>query len=108
MNEQQYHERVDQLFLAIEQWLEDSSEEIDFESQQGILTILLPSGTPLILSRQAVLQEVWLASSQGAYHFRLEKEWISTQGEPLLPLLVEIIQQQANITLPLPSQEKPS
>lgn len=102
MNEQQFHHRVDELFLAIEHWLEENSDEIDFESQEGLLTIILPSGSRLILSRQAALKEVWLASSQGAYHFRYHQEWISTKGESLFPLLMEIIQNQANITLTLP------
>jgi CyaY protein len=69
---------------------------------QGILTIFLPQGDQLILSRQAALKEIWLASHLGAFHFRYkDKEWITQQGQKLFPILVTIIKEQANVTLDL-------
>ncbi|MGE3318330.1 MAG: iron donor protein CyaY [Candidatus Berkiella sp.] len=90
MNEQQYHQTVDTLFLKIEAWLEDSDEMVDFDSQEGILTITFEQGDCLILSRQAALQEVWLASKQGAFHFRLHQEgWVTKHQQTLAQVLAD-------------------
>lgn len=100
MNEQQFHAEVDKLFLSLEEWLEQSSSEIDFESQEGMLMVLLPDGSQMILSRQTTLQEVWLASSIGAYHFRLvSHQWLTAQNQSLLQVIVDVVKQRANIAL---------
>lgn len=102
MNTKAFDSQVDELFFKIEEWIERSQSALDFEMQQGILTIFLPKGSQLILSRQAALQEVWLASKLGAYHFRCKgKEWVTEQGQKLLPTLAHIIQDQANVILDL-------
>jgi len=99
MNEQQYHQMVDTLFLKIEAWLEDSDESIDFDSQEGILTITFEQGDCLILSRQASLQEVWLAAKQGAFHFRLEQEtWVTKHRQTLVQTIADCAK-HAGVTL---------
>lgn len=99
MNEQLYHQTVDTLFLKIEAWLEESDEDIDFDSQEGILTITFLQGDCLILSRQAVLQEVWLASKQGAYHFQLQQgRWVTKQQAALAQVIADCAK-QAGLTL---------
>lgn len=99
MNEQLYHQTVDTLFLAIEAWLEESGEDIDFDSQEGILTITFLQGDCLILSRQAPLQEVWLASKQGAYHFQLQQGTWVTQHQETLAQVIADCAKHAGITL---------
>lgn len=98
MNEQQYHQMVDTLFLKIEAWIEDSDETIDFDSQEGILTITFEHGDCLILSRQTSLQEVWLASKQGAYHFQLSQgSWVTKHQQTLIPTLADCARQSGLI-----------
>jgi CyaY protein len=100
MNEQEFHAEVDKLFLGIEEWIEQSSSEMDFESQEGMLIIEFPDTTQMILSRQTTLQEVWLASPLGAYHFRLmSHQWLTAQNQSLLQVIVDVVKQKANITL---------
>ncbi len=102
MNEQAFHQQIDTLFFKIEEWIEKSETTLDFEMQEGILTLFLPEGSQLILSRQATLQEVWLASPLGAYHFRRAgEEWVTQQGEKLLPTLANIIENKAHVILDL-------
>jgi CyaY protein len=100
MNEQQYHTEVDKLFYAIEQALEKSALDIDFESQQGILTLELPNKGEIILSRQTALQEVWLASPLGAFHFQYQHhKWLTKQGQSLVTTLTEIVQKLMAVTV---------
>jgi CyaY protein len=90
MNEQQYHQIVDALFLKIEAWLEESGEEIDFDSQEGILTITFMQGDCLILSRQAAIQEVWLAGKKGAYHFLQQQgSWVTKHQQTLIQVIAD-------------------
>lgn len=90
MNEQQYHQTVDTLFLKIEAWLEDSDDMVDFDSQEGILTITFEQGDCIILSRQAALQEVWLASKRGAYHFSLKQgSWVTKHQQTLVQIMAD-------------------
>ncbi|MCS5712704.1 iron donor protein CyaY [Candidatus Berkiella aquae] len=99
MNEHQYHQMVDALFLKIEAWLETSEQDIDFDSQEGILTISFAMGGTVILSRQAPLQEVWLACVQGAFHFQYHQgEWVTLRQEKLAEILVACAK-QANVVL---------
>lgn len=99
MIDAQFHAKVDQLFLDIERWLEITDPNIDFESQEGILTVSLGDGC-IVLSRQAPVREIWLASPVGAYHFRdTPAGWLTLQEQSLLTLLIQIFQQCAGITL---------
>lgn len=99
MNELEYHQMVDTLFLKIEAWLEASDQDIDFDAQEGILTIAFPGANDLILSRQPVLQEVWLACAQGAFHFQYHQgNWRSKNQETLISVLADCAK-QANLRL---------
>ncbi|MFI4938134.1 MAG: iron donor protein CyaY [Candidatus Berkiellales bacterium] len=90
MDEQQFHAEVDALFLEVEKWLEDNNQDIDFESQEGRLTIITPQGSQLILSRQTPLREIWLAAKSGAYHFqKIQAQWCTQQGQTLFALLAQ-------------------
>jgi len=94
MNDAEFHAEVDALFLMIEESLEKDNPEIDFESHNGLLTLLLPQGDHVVLSRQVTLGEIWLASRKGAYHFqKVASGWVTRKGEVLLPLLSEILKE---------------
>jgi CyaY protein len=102
MNEKQFHDLTESLFFRIETWLEHENSDIDFETQQGILTITLPNESQILLSQQAQLKEIWLASPLGAYHFQLNaNQWLTRRGEELGQILVDIFQKQAGIKLNL-------
>ncbi len=99
MSEQQFHNRVDALFLAIEQWLEKEDVGLDFETQENILTITLPTEAQCIFSRQVILQEVWLATPLGAYHFQFTSLWETKQGQSLITVLQTTVEQLTGIVL---------
>lgn len=93
MNELEFQAEVDSVFLRLEEAIEKVSDDIDFESNQGILKIMLPSGT-VVLSRQSALQEIWLASPQGAYHFQYTAAgWATRGGQSLLVLIKAMLQE---------------
>lgn len=94
MNEREFHEKADKVFLKIEEWVEDIGEDIDIESQDGILTFILPNQHQVVLSRQTPLNEIWLAAKQGAYHFKYTNGcWVTQKGDSLNYVLAELFDQ---------------
>ena len=86
MNEAQFNELVDELMFSIEESIDDSGADIDYENSAGMLTITCEgNGTQIILSRQAAVGEIWLAAKSGGFHFKLkEGVWCNTvSGVPL-------------------------
>lgn len=91
MNEEAYHAKVEQLFLNVEHLLESVESDVETDQQEGLLLITLPEGSQLVFSRQPVLQELWLASPTGAFHFRhSDKGWVTLQGQTLSAILQSI------------------
>ena len=91
MTEAQFNQIVDELMFSIEESIDDSGADIDYENTAGMLTITCEAnGSQIILSRQPALGEVWLAAKSGGFHFKLDAEstesiWRNTvSGEPLM------------------------
>jgi CyaY protein len=96
MNEAQFNQRVDDIMYAIEETIDDSGADMDYENSGGMLTITCEgNGSQIILSRQAPLKEIWLAARSGGFHFSLQNTeggefWLNTvSGEPLVKMLSE-------------------
>jgi CyaY protein len=100
MNEAEFNQTVDELMFAIEESIDNSGADIDYENSAGMLTITCEAnGSQIILSRQPAIGEIWLAARSGGFHFRLqeterasdaERIWCNTQsGEPLSIMLSE-------------------
>ena len=52
MSEALFHERVDNLFLHVEEILDEADSDIDFVNSSGLLTISCENKSQVILSRQ--------------------------------------------------------
>lgn len=96
MTEAQFNQQVDELMFSIEETIDDSGADLDYENSGGMLTITCESnGSQIILSRQAPLREIWLAARSGGFHFNLQsteegEAWLNTvTREPLADMLSE-------------------
>lgn len=71
MNEAEFLSRSEQALRAIEQALEASGVDADFELKDaGVLEIEFADGSKLIVNRHAAAREIWLAARSGGFHFR--------------------------------------
>jgi CyaY protein len=102
MNEAQFNQLVDDLMFSIEESIDDSGADLDYENTAGMLTITCEAnGSQIILSRQPALGEIWLAARSGGFHFRLEvadrgRHWVNTvSSEPLLKMLTDACMAQS-------------
>lgn len=96
MQEREYDDRVDSLFNAIEDGIDEIEADIDVDSSMGLLTIEFPNGSSVILSRQVANHEVWVAAKSGGYHLAfIEDQWFcGTSDETLSTLLDRVFTEQ--------------
>lgn len=105
MNESEFHQRVDATLLAIEEAIDESGAELDYENAAGILTLELENGSQIIINRQTPVKQLWLAVRSGGYHFDWdvnEDGWVrDSDGAPFLTVLNEALVQQGGEPLAL-------
>lgn len=99
MNESQFNQQLDALFLDVEDALDASGAELDYENSAGVLTITCEdSGTKIILSRQPAISELWIAAKSGGYHLSDHGEdgfVCRVTGETLAELLSRVLTEQS-------------
>lgn len=92
MNEAEFNQIADELMFSIEESIDDSGTDIDYENSAGMLTITCDiNGSQIILSRQPSMGEIWLAARSGGFHFKLDAgQWKNTvTGELLSTMLAD-------------------
>jgi CyaY protein len=102
----EYHQRASAALAAIERqvdrWLDEDLIDIDSHRTGGLLELVLPNGSKLIINTQPPLHELWLAAKAGGYHFRLHADgrWLDTKdGVDFFQRLSEQASAQAGKTL---------
>jgi len=103
MNDSQYNIITDELLLAVEEAIEESGHDIDYEGVGGLLTLTFKNSTKIIINKQAPLQEVWVATKFNGHHFQYsDKQWIDKRSsEEFWQFISTAVSKQAesNITL---------
>ncbi len=90
MNDTEFHQRVDLELEKIEQLIDDSGADIDYESVGNVMTLEFEDRSQIVINRQEPMHEIWLASRSGGFHFQLsdDDQWIcSKTGLELIELL---------------------
>lgn len=104
MNETEFATLAGEALAKIEQGLELSGADLDFElAAGGVLEIEFADGGKIIVNRHGVAQEIWVAAKSGGFHFRYDGEaWRDTRdGEELLSKLSRLVSAQAGETVVL-------
>ena len=80
MTETEYLQQTQMLFNAVMTHIEDNYPDLDAQSQGAIVEIENQDGQKIIINQQAPMQEVWLASRSGGYHFKWNgATWVNTR-----------------------------
>ncbi len=69
MNESKFNQLVEETMVAIEEAIDDSGAEIDYDNVADILTLEFSNGSRIIINKQAPLSQIWVAAKSGGYHF---------------------------------------
>jgi CyaY protein len=65
---------------AADRWLQDDVIDIDTQRTGGLLELVFPDGSRIIVNTQPPLQEIWLAARAGGYHYRhVQGRWLDTR-----------------------------
>ena len=69
MNESDFDRLAEAVMLAIEEAIDASGADIDYDSAGGILTLEFDDGSQIIVNKQAPLSQIWVAARSGGFHF---------------------------------------
>lgn len=94
MTESEFNELADAVFRRIEQAIDDSDTDIDYDSNGTVMEMEFADGSKLIVNRHVPNREIWLAAKTGGFHYALDNEnWLSQRdGSELFTKLSELVQ----------------
>lgn len=94
MTENDFNRLADAAFARIEQALDASGTDIDYDSDGTILEMEFKDGSKVIVNRHVPNREIWLAAKSGGFHYTLKDGvWFSQRdGSELFAKLTELVQ----------------
>lgn len=74
---------------ACDRWLDEDVIDIDTHRTGGLLELVFPDRSKIVVNTQPPLQEMWLAARSGGYHYLWDgRAWRDTRdGHELLQML---------------------
>ena len=100
MNESEFQEIADQTIEDIQEAIDDSGADIDYDEIGGVLTLEFENGSKIIFSKQGAMNQLWMAARSGGYHFDYDEaagRWLCDNGdsEELYAMLSRLSSEQA-------------
>ena len=71
MNDGEFHTIADQAIEDIQEAIDDSGADIDYEAVGGVLTLEFDNGSKIIFSKQAPAMQLWMAARCRGVSLRL-------------------------------------
>jgi len=108
MNESEFHNIADQTIEDIQEAIDNSGADIDYEEVGGVLTLEFENGSKIIFSKQPPAMQLWLAARSGGFHFDYDGDrrlWICDSGgkEELYAMLSRLATEQGGEAVSLSS-----
>lgn len=72
MTDAEFKRRYDATLLAMEQTIEASGADIEFETANDILTLEFPNRSKIIVNAQSAVHQLWVAARSGGFHFNFD------------------------------------
>ena len=97
MTDSEFIQLADILYQKIEDCIEDSGADIDYDQNGSLLTLEFENRTKLIINRQEPLHQVWLATLENGHHYDYKDGlWIDDRsGKEFLGFLSAAIEKQS-------------
>ncbi len=85
MTDLEYLDRAEQLLLAVEQSCDRLNDEVDADIDAqcvgGMVTLVFPNRSQIVINQQKPLHEIWLAAKAGGFHYKFDgQHWQDTKG----------------------------
>ena len=106
MNESEFQEIAEQTIEDIQDAIDDSGADIDYDEIGGVLTLEFEDGSKIIFSKQGAMNQLWMAAKSGGFHFDYNEEteqWICDSGdkEEMYNMLSRLSTEQAGESIHL-------
>lgn len=90
MSEQQFITECEQLLNTIEDVLDASELDVDFERNGHVLEIEFEDNSKIVVNGQVPMREIWLAAPSGAHHFKKDDSgrWFDTRSAENLSVVL--------------------
>ncbi len=69
MNESEFNRLAEQVLIEIEEAIDASGADIDYDTAGGILTLEFANSSQIIINKQTPLSQIWVAARAGGFHF---------------------------------------
>jgi len=74
MQESEFNQLAETTMVDIEEAIEQSDADIDYDTISDILTLEFENGSKIIINKQAPLSQLWVATKIGGFHFNYDAE----------------------------------
>jgi CyaY protein len=103
MTKSEFNELADAVFARIEQAIDASDADIDYDSNGTVMEIEFGDGSKVIVNRHVPNREIWLAAKSGGFHYKYQDDkWFSQRdGSELFAKLSELLQKGSGKELDL-------
>ena len=101
MNDSEFQKLADQLYQKIEDSIEESGADVDYDQNGSVLTLEFENRSKLIINRQQPLHQIWLATVENGHHYDYKAGlWIDNRsGDEFLYFLSSAIFKQSMETV---------
>ncbi len=80
MNNTEYHQLVDKEWAKVEQAIDNSGADIDYEIIGNVMNLEFDDRSQIVINKQEPMQQIWLASKSGGFHFSyIDEKWICSK-----------------------------
>lgn len=85
---------------TVDRWLESGTVDIDTRRSGGLLELVFPNRSHIVINTQPPLQELWMAARSGGFHYRhVEGRWLDREGNEFFAALSACASAQADQAL---------
>ena len=100
MTESEFNELAELTMVSIEEAIEASGADIDYDTISDILTLEFEDGSQIIINKQTPASQIWVAARSGGYHFDYDeasRTWRldSDNGQELFDCLSQYCSEQS-------------
>ena len=84
MNESEFQEIAEQTIEDIQDAIDNSGADIDYDEIGGVLTLEFEDGSKIIFSKQRAMNQLWMAAKSGGFHFDYNEgseQWLCDSGD---------------------------
>ena len=101
MNESEFQKIAEQTIEDLQDAIDNSGTDIDYDEIGGVLTLEFENGSKIIFSKQGAMNQLWMAALSGGFHFDYDEaneQWVCDSGdkEEMYSMLSRLSTEQAS------------